>query len=208
MSVATLAHPPSGRRTAGKLWLAMLALIAAGIAIAWIGAGSLRAETTASGLGFRTITEGSGAFIKPVDGVMIEYEGRLPDGTVFDTSEGRGPTPMIAGQVIPGFAEALTKMQKGGRYRVQIPSELGYGASPQPGSPIPPNSDLEFDVHIVQVVPNAALMQAMQQGAPQGMPDGQGAPEGQAVPEGSAVSEGSAGAEGAPAPGGAPSPQP
>jgi FKBP-type peptidyl-prolyl cis-trans isomerase FkpA len=147
----------------------MLGLIAAGIALAWLGAGSLRAETTASGLQIRTVEEGSGDRIKPVDGVMIEYEGRLEDGTVFDTSEGRGPTPMIAGQVIPGFAEALTMMQKGGRYRIKIPAALGYGASPQPGSPIPPNANLEFDVHIVQVVPNAALMQAMQQG---GGPEG------------------------------------
>ena len=64
---------------------------------------------------------------------------------------------MIAGQTIPGFAEALGKMQQGGRYRVQIPSRLAYGAEPPPGS-VPPNSDLEFDVHVVQVVPNAALM--------------------------------------------------
>jgi FKBP-type peptidyl-prolyl cis-trans isomerase FkpA len=181
MSAATLAHPQTGRRRAGKLWLAMLALVAAGVALAWIGAGAMRGETTASGIQFRTVEKGSGAFIKPVDGVMIEYEGRLEDGTVFDTSEGRGPTPMIAGQVIPGFAEALTMMQKGGRYRFKIPSELGYGASPQPGSPIPPNADLEFDVEVLQVVPNAALMQAMQQGAPQGMPEG-AVPEG-AVPE-------------------------
>ena len=172
MSVATLAHPPTGRRTAARLWLAMLGLIAAGVALAWFGAGSLRAETAASGLQFRTVEEGSGERIKPVDGVMIEYEGRLEDGTVFDTSEGRGPTPMIAGQVIPGFAEALTMMQKGGRYRIQIPSQLGYGASPQPGSPIPPNANLEFDVHVVQVVPNAGLMQGLQQGGPQGVPEG------------------------------------
>src|SRR5688572_16355681 len=171
MSVSTLAHPPS-RRGNGKLWLALLLLIAAGVGLAWFGAGSLRGETTASGLQFRTIEAGEGDPIKAVDGVLIEYEGRLEDGTVFDTSEGRGPTPMIAGQVIPGFAEALTKMQKGGRYRVKIPSELGYGATPQPGSPIPPNADLEFDVHVVQVVPNAAMMQGAPQGPPQGAPEG------------------------------------
>jgi FKBP-type peptidyl-prolyl cis-trans isomerase FkpA len=84
----------------------------------------LRGETTASGLNFRIVQPGEGPTIKPVDGVMIEYEGRLTDGTVFDTSEGRGPAPMIAGQVIPGFAEALQKMQKGGRYAIRIPSSL------------------------------------------------------------------------------------
>jgi FKBP-type peptidyl-prolyl cis-trans isomerase FkpA len=174
MSVSTLAHPQ--RPSTGKLWLALLLLIAAGVALAWFGAGSLRGETTASGLQFRTIEAGKGDPIKAVDGVLVEYEGRLEDGTVFDTSEGRGPTPMIAGQVIPGFAEALTKMQKGGRYRIKIPSELGYGATPQPGSPIPPNANLEFDVHVVQVVPNAALMQGASQG-PSAQPEQPGQSE-------------------------------
>ena len=170
MSVSTLAHPESRRPSRAKFWLGILLVVAAGIGLAWLGAGSLRGETTASGLGFRTVEEGTGAYIQPVDGVMIEYEGRLTDGTVFDASGERGPQPMIAGQTIPGFAEALGKMQQGGRYRVFIPSKLAYGAEPPPGS-VPPNSDLEFDVHVVQVVPNAALM-----AGPQGQPQ---APQGQ-----------------------------
>src|SRR5918994_6623295 len=100
MSVSTLAHPKSGRGSVAKLWLGVLILIAAGVGLAWFGAASLRGEMTASGLGFRTVEEGSGPLIKPVDGVLIEYEGRLEDGKVFDSSEGRGPTPMIAGQSI------------------------------------------------------------------------------------------------------------
>jgi FKBP-type peptidyl-prolyl isomerase-like protein len=169
VSVAEAAQRPQHRGRALKLWLALLLIIAAGVALAWIGAGSLRGEMTASGVNFRTVEEGTGAFVQPVDGVMIEYEGRLDDGTVFDSSEGRGPTPMIAGQVIPGFAEALTMMQQGGRYRVRIPSSLAYGASPPEGSPIPPNADLTFDVHVVQVVPNAAMMMG-QQGTGQSEP--------------------------------------
>ncbi len=165
MSVSTLAHPDSSRKPQAKFWLGVLLVIAAGIGLAWIGAGSLRGEVTASGLGFRTVEPGTGAFIQPIDGVMIEYEGRLADGTVFDSSGERGPQPMIAGQTIPGFAEALGKMQQGGRYRVQIPSRLAYGAEPPAGS-VPPNADLEFDVRVVQVVPNAALMA----GAPQQQP--------------------------------------
>ena len=91
--------------------------------------------------------------------MLVEYEGRLADGTVFDASERHGgPQPMIAGQVIPGFAEALTKMQKGGKYKIHIPGKLAYGENPPPGSPFGPNADLDFDVHIVQIVPNAALM--------------------------------------------------
>ena len=51
-------------------------------------------------------------------------------------------------------------MQKGGRYKIHIPGRSAYGQNPPPGSPIGPNEDLDFDVHVVQVVPNAALMPA------------------------------------------------
>lgn len=157
MSVTQVPLQPLSRGTLVRLWLGLALLVAGGIALAWLGAGRMRGETTESGLVFRTIDAGEGAFVRANDGVMVEYEGRLADGTVFDSSAGRGPTPMIAGQVIPGFAEALTKMQKGGRYRIRIPSELAYGASP-PSEAIPANADLDFDVHIVQLVPDAALM--------------------------------------------------
>jgi FKBP-type peptidyl-prolyl cis-trans isomerase FkpA len=169
VSAAEAAKRPEHRGRSARLWLALLLIVAVAVGLAWLGTSPLRGQTTASGLQFRTIAEGSGAFVQPVDGVLIEYEGRLPDGTVFDSSEGRGPTPMIAGQVIPGFAEALTMMQPGGSYRVTIPSELAYGETPPPQSQIPPNADLTFDVEVVEVVPNAALMM-QQQGAPQGPP--------------------------------------
>lgn len=158
MSVSQIPLRPLKRGALAKLWLGMALLIAAALLLAWTGAGSLRGETTASGLGFRTVQAGEGPLIKPVDGVLINYEGRLEDGTVFDSSRGQ-PVPMIAGQVIPGFAEALQKMQKGGRYTIRIPGELAYGANPPANSPIPPNAPLQFDVEIVQIVPDAALMQ-------------------------------------------------
>jgi FKBP-type peptidyl-prolyl cis-trans isomerase FkpA len=59
-------------------------------------------------------------------------------------------------------------MQKDGRYKIRIPSELAYGATPPPGAPIPPNADLDFDVHVVQVVPNAAAMMGGAVPPPQG----------------------------------------
>lgn len=158
MSVNTLAHPPRHGAALTKFWIGVIIVVAVAIAFAWLSAGSLRGQTTASGLNIRTVQPGTGPFVKPIDGVLIDYEGRLPDGTVFDSSAGRGPQPLIAGQSIPGFAEALSHMQKGGRYVVHIPAKLAYGATPPSGSPIPPNSDLDFDVHVVQVVPNAALM--------------------------------------------------
>jgi FKBP-type peptidyl-prolyl cis-trans isomerase FkpA len=179
MSIAQDAHRPARRGRSAKLWLALLALIAAGVALAWAGTSPLRGETTESGLRIRTVEEGTGAFVQPVDGVMVEYEGRLTDGTVFDASERHGgPQPMIAGNVIPGFAEALTKMQQGGRYRIQIPGKLAYGANPPPGSPFGPNADLEFDVHIVQLVPNAALMTGGAPAAPGAPPAPEAAGEG------------------------------
>ena len=162
MSVAETAHRPANTGRGVKLGLGLLALIAAGIGLAWFGADKVRAKTVQ----VETVQAGSGPTIKLEDGVLIEYEGRLADGTVFDSSAGRGPTPMIAGQVIPGFAQALTRMQKGGKYKIQIPSKLAYGANPQPGSPIPPNADLDFDVHVVQIVPNAAAMMGGQPQVP------------------------------------------
>lgn len=155
MTTAVAPAPSPRRDSRALLWLALLAVIAAGIGLAWFGAQSVRSRTVQ----VTTISPGTGPAIGINDGVMIDYEGRLANGTVFDTSAGRGPTPMLVGQVIPGFSQALTRMQKGGRYVIHIPSALGYGAQSAPGSPIPPNSDLEFDVHVVQVVPNAALMQ-------------------------------------------------
>ena len=102
---ATTAADSGARRAGGlKLALGLLLVIAAGVALAWFGAGSLRGERTATGLEIRKVKAGTGEYIKPVDGVLIEYEGRLENGTVFDSPGGRGPAPMIAGQSIPGFS--------------------------------------------------------------------------------------------------------
>jgi FKBP-type peptidyl-prolyl cis-trans isomerase FkpA len=158
MSATQVPIRPVARATRIRVLAGLVLLVVLGIALAWFGAGQLRGETTASGLQIRTVEAGAGPLVQATDGVLIEYEARLPDGTVFDSTEGKGPVPMIPGQTIPGFAEALQKMQSGGRYKVHIPSALAYGATPPPGAPIPPNADLDFDVHVVQVVPNAAAM--------------------------------------------------
>ena len=159
MSASETAKRPGHRGRGLRLWIALLALVALAVGLAWAGASPMRGETSESGLRIRTVEEGTGPFVQSVDGVLVEYEGRLADGTVFDASERHGgPQPMIAGQVIPGFAEALTKMQKGGKYKIHIPGSQAYGANPPPGSPFGPNADLDFDVHIVEIVPNAALM--------------------------------------------------
>ena len=175
MSATQVPLRPLKRGSMFKLWLGIALLIAAALALAWIGAGSMRGETLPSGVMIRTIQAGKGEMIKATDGALVDYEGRLMDGTVFDSSKGRGPAGMIPGQVIPGFGEALQKMQDGGSYKIRIPAALAYGAAGAGEGKIPPNSDIEFDVTIKQVVRNAAMMMpppgAQQQGeAPQAAP--------------------------------------
>jgi len=180
MSATQVPLRPLKRGSMFKLWLGIALLIAAALALAWIGAGSMRGETLPSGVMIRTIQAGNGEMIKATDGALVDYEGRLMDGTVFDSSKGRGPAGMIPGQVIPGFGEALQKMQDGGSYKIRIPAALAYGAAGAGEGKIPPNSDIEFDVTIKQVVRNAAMMMpppgAQQQGQ---MPEGQ-VPQGEA----------------------------
>jgi FKBP-type peptidyl-prolyl cis-trans isomerase FkpA len=162
VSVAEAAHRPANRGRAIGLWIGFLVLIGAGVALAWLGAHSVRQRTVQ----VEILSPGKGPAIQAQDGVLIDYEGRLTDGKVFDSSAGKGPVPILVSQTIPGFAEALTRMKEGGQYKVRIPAKLGYGAESPPG--IPPNSDLDFDIRVLRVVPNAALMQgAAQQAQPQ-----------------------------------------
>ena len=175
---------PLKRGSLAKLWLGILLLVAAALLLAWIGAGSLRGETTASGLQFRVVEQGTGEPIQAVDGVMIDYTGRLADGTEFESTRERGPVPVIAGQMIPGFSEALMKMREGGSYRVKIPADLAYGATPPQGSPIPPNADLEFDVSVRKVVRGAAMMMPPAGGAEGMPPEGQPQPQPEQAPPG------------------------
>ena len=178
MSVAEAAHRPAKSGRAASLWLAFLLVIGAGIALAWLGAHSVRQRTVQ----VETVTPGHGPQIAAQDGVLIEYEGRLADGKVFESTVGKGPVPVLVSQTVPGFAEALMRMQEGGSYRMHIPSKLAYGANPPPGGEIPANADLDFDVKVVKLVQGAALMQGAGGGQPQqGQPE-QGQPE-QAQPQ-------------------------
>jgi len=168
MSVSTLYHPPHHKGALAAFWLAVLTLIGVGVGLAWLGASPMRGETMGSGLVIRTLEEGTGPQITAADAVLIDYEGRLPDGTVFDSSASHGgPQALAPSQTIPGFAEALLRMRKGGRYFIRIPPSLAYGEASPPG--IPANSPLEFDVHIVDVAKGAAAMagQASAQGRQQ-----------------------------------------
>ncbi|MBX3560822.1 MAG: FKBP-type peptidyl-prolyl cis-trans isomerase [Sphingomonas sp.] len=108
-----------------------------------------QSATTPSGLRFETLSPGNGARPQLGQPVLVTYEGRLADGTVFDSSE--QPVPMVVGQLIPGFNEGLLMMNKGGRYRLRIPPELGYGERGAGGGVIPPNAELDFTVTLVDI---------------------------------------------------------
>lgn len=151
MSVSQVPLRPIAKGSMVKLWLAILLLAALAFAIAYMGAGQFKTVKV------DTVTAGSGPAITEMDGVIIEYTGRTENGTVFDTTDGRGPAAFLVPQVVPGFRDALVQMQQGGRYKILIPGRLAYGPNPPPGSPLGPNEDLSFDVHVVQVVPNAVL---------------------------------------------------
>jgi hypothetical protein len=163
VSVAEAAHRParSGRTVA--LWLGFLIVIAAGVGLAWIGAGSLRPEVTESGLQFRTIKAGKGEPIGRADAALLDYVLTSDDGTVIDSSEAhRGPQPFTMDQVFPGFAEAMSRMQEGGEYRFTMPQKLAFGANPPPPG-FPKNSALTFEVRVRKIVRGgAAMMQQMQ----------------------------------------------
>ena len=116
-----------------------------------------QADAASDEVSIRTLKEGDGASITANDGVVINYAGRLGDGTVFDNSWESGPVPLLVNQTIPGFAQALQQMRKGGHYEIFIPARLAYGANPPPSMPIPPNSDLTYDVVVLDVVANAAV---------------------------------------------------
>jgi FKBP-type peptidyl-prolyl cis-trans isomerase FkpA len=164
VSVAEAAHRPAHRGRAVALWLAFLAIIAAGVGLAWIGAGSLRPVVTESGLQFRTIKAGKGEPIGRADAALLDYILTADDGTVLDSSESHGGAqPFTMDQVFPGFGEAMARMQEGGEYRFTMPQKLAFGASPPPPN-FPKNSNLTFEVRVRKVVRGgAAMMQQMQQ---------------------------------------------
>lgn len=106
--------------------------------------------TTPSGLQYEVLKQGDGAVPQTTDKVKVHYEGRLIDGTVFDSSIKRGePAVFGLNQVIKGWTEGLSLMPVGSKWRLYIPQELGYGDR-QAGQ-IPPYSALIFDVELLGI---------------------------------------------------------
>ena len=110
-------------------------------------------KTTASGLKYQVMKQGAGTVSpKATDTVKVHYHGTLLDGTVFDSSVQRGePISFPLSQVIPGWTEGLQLMKVGDKFKFEIPPNLAYGESSPPGSKIPPNSTLVFEVELLGI---------------------------------------------------------
>jgi FKBP-type peptidyl-prolyl cis-trans isomerase len=116
------------------------------------GSSGEKVITTESGLKYIDQKAGSGEAAKAGDRVHVHYTGWLKDGTEFDSSHKRGEPivfPLGAGRVIKGWDEGIAGLKVGGKRKLMIPPKLGYG-NRQVG-PIPPNSELIFDVELVKI---------------------------------------------------------
>ncbi|MGE3691298.1 MAG: FKBP-type peptidyl-prolyl cis-trans isomerase [Novosphingobium sp.] len=173
---------PIAKGSLAKLWLGVLAAMLAAGGIAW-AAMPVQVKV-------ETLIKGSGESPTIDDIALIGYKGTLPDGKVFDQQE-QAAMPLQG--VIPGFTKALLQMQRGGKYRIFIPAELGYGD--KEAGQIPPNTDLTFEVDLIDFKSRAEIeeqqrmmqqlqqMQAQQQGqGGQGGPPRGGAPGGPGAP--------------------------
>lgn len=114
------------------------------------------AKTTPSGLVYRIVRSGPADGLRPqlTDEVKVHYEGKFPDGKVFDSSYERGaPAAMPLRGLIDGWQEALQLMRPGDEWILTVPSELGYGPEGAGGGEIPGGAVLIFRIELIDVLP-------------------------------------------------------
>lgn len=195
MSTTAVPIAPIKKGSMTKFAIGIALVLAAGGGLAYWGTADVREEygdvvTTATGLRYKVLQTGEGKSPTDADVVLVNYTGKLKDGTVFDQNP---QAAMPVSGVVPGFSEGLKLMQRGGKYRLWIPAALGYGPedqrNPQTGQvAIPGGSELIFDVELLEYKSRAEVeamqrqMQEMQQkqgggaaggqasGVPQGLP--------------------------------------
>jgi FKBP-type peptidyl-prolyl cis-trans isomerase len=110
--------------------------------------------TTDSGLKYQDLKEGTGEAAKKNDTVTVHYTGWLKDGKKFDSSVDRNEPfefQLGAGQVIKGWDEGVADMKVGGKRKLIIPPELGYGKKGTPDGTIPANAELTFEVELLKI---------------------------------------------------------
>jgi peptidylprolyl isomerase/FKBP-type peptidyl-prolyl cis-trans isomerase FklB len=113
--------------------------------------------TTPSGLQYRVLHSGPATGLRPklADEVKVNYEGKLIDGEVFDSSYQRGaPVAMTVRELVPGWREALQLMRPGDEWLLYLPAKLGYGD--KGAGPIPPGAVLVFKLELIDVLPDAS----------------------------------------------------
>ena len=118
-------------------------------------------QVTPSGLQYKIVRSGPATGMHPQDAdeVKVNYEGKLPDGKVFDSSYARGmPAAMPLANLIPAWVEALKLIRPGDEWILYVPPELGYGAEGA-GADIPPNSPLIFRIELIDLLPAPGRVQ-------------------------------------------------
>ena len=143
VALAACHRPPAPASDAGKAFLAQNAH-AGGVHVTRLGPAIPHPAVNGPVSGLRP---------KPADEVKVNYEGKLLDGEVFDSSYQRGtPVVMTVRELVPGWVEALQLMRPGDEWLLYVPPSLGYGD--KGAGPIPPNSVLVFKLELIDVAPD------------------------------------------------------
>jgi len=160
------------------IWAVIIIIVLAGLYFVFNGraagtapvpnAQDTAASSTATQVQAQDVTVGTGALAAPGDTVSVLYVGKLPDGTVFDSSAAHDNQPLTftlgAQGLIPGFQIGVNGMKEGGERLMAIPPALGYGTQDVKDAAgkivIPANSTIVFDVKLVKVTAAAAAAPA------------------------------------------------